>query len=214
MVFFFLECLWVINVESHDAHCRMANATMYLIPGTERSSWTVWCNSCYDKKLHGIWTWKFLSVAALLPLRLASVWWGGMRKHTRPAGLSALLAATSAGLSTVNSNVIATQLEFVEPQLRYSLVRRTVTYRASRLTRCAHCTYDIRYLKSVRRTYEYTIQLAVALLVEYRIYDTRYDATEFRLCPFWTVWYDSCYDELHGIPTAHFFIVAAPQKHA
>ena len=42
-----------------------------------------------------------------------------MRMHARPAGLSVLLAATSAGLSTVNSNVIATQLQFVELQLRY-----------------------------------------------------------------------------------------------
>ena len=50
---------------------------------------------------------------------LASVWWGGGCKHARPVGLSALLAATSAGLSTVNSDFIATQLQFDEPQLRY-----------------------------------------------------------------------------------------------
>ena len=50
---------------------------------------------------------------------LANVWCGGMGEHARPAGLSALLAATSAGLSTVNSNDIATQLQFVEPQIRY-----------------------------------------------------------------------------------------------
>ena len=49
---------------------------------------------------------------------LADVWCAGMRKHTRPAGLSALLAVTAAGLSIVSSNVIATQLQFVEPQLR------------------------------------------------------------------------------------------------
>ena len=37
-----------------------------------------------------------------------------MRKHARPAGLFALLTATSARLSTVNSNIIATELYFVE----------------------------------------------------------------------------------------------------
>ena len=36
---------------------------------------------------------------------LANVWWGGIRGHARAAGLSALLAATSAGLSAVMSNV-------------------------------------------------------------------------------------------------------------
>ena len=50
---------------------------------------------------------------------LANVWGGGIRGHARAAGLSALLAATSAGISTVYANVIATQLQFVEPSLRY-----------------------------------------------------------------------------------------------
>ena len=67
--------------------------------------WTVRCDSCHDE-LYGIWTWKVFSFAALLLLRLANVWCGEMRKHARPAGLSALLAATSARLSTVNSSVI------------------------------------------------------------------------------------------------------------
>ena len=47
---------------------------------------------------------------------LASVWWGGGCKHARPVGLSALLAATSAGLSTVNSDFSDT-----------AAVRRTTT---------------------------------------------------------------------------------------
>ena len=53
------------------------------------------------------------------PPSLANVWREEMHKHARPDGLSALLAATSAGLSTVISNAMATQLQFVEPQLRY-----------------------------------------------------------------------------------------------
>ena len=38
VVFFFRECLWVINVEAHAINCRMEN--LMIIPGKGSCSWT------------------------------------------------------------------------------------------------------------------------------------------------------------------------------
>ena len=82
--FFFRECLWVINLEAHAAHCRMASAVIIpdrILPHNWYRVcpfWTVRCDSCHDEELHGIRTWKLSSVVSTLLLLLTS----GVRRCT------------------------------------------------------------------------------------------------------------------------------------